>query len=83
MARRDAFQAIAAAIVGSIPRQPVWYVKVRKTGQRRWRFVAPKGETCTLKVHACRWESLDHAYLSLDLMTKANPGLEFRVVEAG
>jgi hypothetical protein len=59
-----------------------WFVKARKAGDKRFRFVAPEGRLTTLRLHASRWTDRTTAENALAALAAGNPEFEFRVQPA-
>ena len=55
-------------------------VKARKTGDKAWHFVTPKGGMNRLRVHASLYPSNEAAALAATELGKLNTGYEFKAV---
>lgn len=55
-------------------------IKVRRAGERKFRFLAEGGRLNGLKIHALRFYERETAQTLVDKSAPANPGTEWKVV---
>jgi hypothetical protein len=55
------------------------HIKVRRAGERRWRFLGSGGSAVNLRVHAIRWVSLAVAERIAADVSRLNPRVETKV----
>ena len=59
---------------------PVYAIKIRRFGEKRWSFLAGGGRTNHLTVHALRFYEREAAQLIVDKSAPMNPATEWKVV---
>ena len=57
-----------------------WGVKVLRLGKKRWEFLASKGTTNGLRVHALRFRTLTDADNTARDIEEGNPGVKAKVI---